>query len=376
MKLLRTTEERLALVLQQNTELAQRLDGMSPVLTELIVRQEHYQSTLEARLTVADQSQVALRAHLTALQEHLRAQDAVLAVLTTRLGVLEEQNKGLLLELHRAVEDRERLRMALGRIEVRQTENSSLAKSEFSVFSQGGEDGLLARLLAETTLPNQRFVEFGVEDYREANTRFLLLSGGWSGLVLDGDPANIARIRDSRAYWHAALTAEQAFVTRENINELLTTHGFVGELGLLSIDIDGNDYWVWEAVEVAQPAVMSVEYNWRFGPDAAVTIPYEPAFDRTAAHPSWLYFGASLAALEALGKRKGYTLVAASSSGVNAFFVRESLRPSSLPAQTAATLWRPGRYSETRDAAGNMVKLSPEAQQRLVQSLPTVTVTI
>lgn len=364
---LRTTEERLALILQQNTELAQRLDGMAPLLTELLVRQERYQSTLEARLTHGDETQARLG-------EQLATQATVLAALTDRLGALEEQNKGLLLELHRAVEDRERLRMALGRIEARQTTDLPLSQSEFPVFSQSGEDGLLAWILAQVALPNRRFVEFGVEDYREANTRFLLLSGGWSGLVLDGDPANIARIRDSRAYWHAALTAEQAFITRENINALLTTHGFTGELGLLSVDIDGNDYWVWEALTAAQPAVVSVEYNWRFGPEAAVTIPYEPGFDRRTAHESWLYFGASLAALEALGKRKGYTLVAAGSSGVNAFFVRESLRPDSLPAQTASTLWQPGRYSETRDAAGNMVKLSPEAQQRLVQSLPTVNV--
>ena len=374
MNLLRTTEERLALVLQQNTELAQRLDGMSPVLTELMVRQERYQSTLEARLTVADESHATLQEHLKAQDATLATQDTVLASLTTRLGVLEAQNAGLLLELHRAVEDRERLRMALGRIEARQTQNTPLPQSEFSVFSQGGEDGLLARILAQVSLPNRRFVEFGVEDYREANTRFLLLSAGWSGLVLDGDAQNIARIQDSRAYWHAALTAELAFITRENINAVFTEHGFTGELGLLSIDIDGNDYWVWEAVEVAQPAVVTVEYNWRFGPDAAVTIPYQPDFDRSAAHPSWLYFGASLAALETLGKRKGYTLVAASASGVNAFFVRESLRPSSLPAQTASALWRPGRYSETRDAAGNMIKLSPEAQQSLAQSLPLVNI--
>ena len=357
---LRPIEERLALVLQQNTELAQRLDGMSPLLTELLARQASYQSTLEARLTVADES-------LAALQQHLKS-------LTTHLGVLEAQNVGLLLELHRAVEDRERLRMALGRIEARQTQNAAMPQSEFSVFSQGGEDGLLAWILAQVSLPNRRFVEFGVEDYREANTRFLLLSSGWSGLVLDGDAQNIARIQDSRAYWHAALTAELAFITRENINAVFTEHGFTGELGLLSIDIDGNDYWVWEAVEVVQPAVVAVEYNWRFGPDAAVTIPYQPDFDRSTAHPSWLYFGASLAALEALGKRKGYTLVAGSASGVNAFFVRESLRPDTLPAQTASVLWRPGRYSETRDAAGNMVKLSPEAQQSLVQSLPLVNI--
>ncbi len=264
----------------------------------------------------------------------------------------------------------ERLRRALGRIEARQSEGGPLERSAFQVFSQDGEDGLLWHLAQLVPPERRRFVEFGVEDYAEANSRFLLTDGGWSGLVLDGSEENIERLRESLLYWQHNLKAEQAFVTRENINALLTAHGMTGELGYLSIDIDGNDYWVWEAISSVDPWIVSVEFNWRFGPERAVTVPYRPDFVRQSAHPSWLYFGASLAALERLGTRKGYALVAVSPSAVNAFFVRRDILPPELPARTARELWRTGRFSEFHDSTGRMVKLSEEAQQELVLSLP------
>ena len=213
-----------------------------------------------------------------------------------------------------------------------------------------------------------------MEDYNEANTRFLLTDGGWAGLVLDSERANITRIRQSPLYWRYRLKAEQAWITRENVNQVIVEHGINGEIGCLSIDIDGNDWWVWDAVSTVDPIVVAIEYNWRFGPDRSVTVPYEPEFDRSRAHPSWLYFGASLVALERLGERKGYALVATSSSGVNAFFVRHDMLTNDIPIRTARELWRPGRYSECRDETGNLIKLSNDEQIELLQSLPVVEV--
>jgi hypothetical protein len=100
----------------------------------------------------------------------------------------------------------------------------------------------------------------------------------WAGLVIDGSADQVARIRQRPEYWYFNLKAVEAFVTAENINHVLEAHGVTGEIGLLSIDIDGMDYWVWKAIEVVSPAIVVIEYNHRFGNDDAVTVPYDPAF--------------------------------------------------------------------------------------------------
>lgn len=266
---------------------------------------------------------------------------------------------------------------ALGRIEARQNASlapASLDASEFRVYSQWGEDGIIEHLVRHVPIARPVFVEFGVEGYEEANTRFLLMHRNWSGLVLDGDAAAVQRIRRSREYWLYDLTAVDAFITRDNINALLADHGVEGEIGLLSVDIDGMDYWIWEAIEVVRPAIVVVEYNARLGSTDAVTVPYDASFDRRKAHHSILYYGASLPALHALGERKGYDLVGCGSAGLNAFFVRKDLRPASIPARTPDEAYVVSRFCEAHDEAGRRIKLSHEEQMRLVRALPLVTV--
>lgn len=145
----------------------------------------------------------------------------------------------------------------------------------------------------------------------------------WRGLILDGRPDldEIVRHDPGKIMWAHQLTAKSAFITRGNINELLSE--FQGEIGLLSVDIDGNDYWVWEAISVVNPIIVVVEYNAVFGDVYPVSIPYIPSFQRTAAHFSNLYFGCSIAALRSLATRKGYRFVGTNSAGSNAFFVRD-----------------------------------------------------
>jgi hypothetical protein len=262
---------------------------------------------------------------------------------------------------------------ALGRIEARQVADlppTPLDEASFRVYSQWGEDGIIQRLVREVTVPRPVFVEFGVEDYEEANTRFLLTQGRWSGLVLEGDPEQVAAIRCSDVYWRHNLKAAQAFITRDNINDLLREHGVTGPIGLLSIDIDGMDYWIWDAIDAIEPAIVICEYNSLFGPDEAVTVPYDPAFDRRAAHHSLLYYGASLAALCRLAQRKGYDFVGAGRSGLNAFFVHQRLRPASLPALSAREGFVPGSFCEYHDPQGRRVKLSREAMQAVLRDLP------
>jgi hypothetical protein len=246
---------------------------------------------------------------------------------------------------------------------------TDLRDAEFRVFSQFGDDGIVEYLVGRIGVPRgaERFVEIGVEDYREANTRFLLVNRNWSGLIVDGGDAHVRAVSASPLMWRHDIRPVSAFVDRDNVNDLLREHGFDRDLGLLSIDVDGNDYWIWEAV-AAEPLVVVVEYNSVFGADRAVTVPYDAAFDRTRRHHSNLYFGASLAALARLGERKGYRLVGSNSAGNNAYFVRAELAEG-LPAPTVAEAYVESRYRESRDEHGNLTFLSGADRARAIADL-------
>jgi hypothetical protein len=240
-----------------------------------------------------------------------------------------------------------------------------LHDAEFKVFSQWGDDGIVQYLVHALDIPVKKFVEFGVSDYREATTRFLLLNDNWSGLVLDCSEANVASIRNDDIYWKHDLTALPAFVTAENINEILSQTPFTGEIGLLHIDVDGNDYWIWKAIDAVAPVIAVLEYNSLFGPERTITIPYHPAFDRFAAHHSGIYAGASLASLCDLAQEKGYVFVGSNSAGNNAYFVRKD-KAAPLRALTAAQGYVASRFREHRDERGFLTFLpGAEAMQRL-----------
>lgn len=264
------------------------------------------------------------------------------------------------------------VQQALGRIEARQTEAVSpgdLAGAEFKVSSQWGEDGIIAHLLLHVPVPNPVFVEFGVQDYTESNTRFVLREKNWSGLVLDGSPENIALIRSDPIYWRYNLKAEAAFITRENIDALISAHGIAGDIGLLSVDIDGNDYWVFEAITAVSARIFVAEYNALYGPQAAVSIPYDPAFQRSKAHHSNLYWGCSLSAWAHVAAKRGYALVGCNSNGNNAFFVRRDCL-GALPELTVAEAFRPARFRESRDSSGALSYLSGDAARAEIAALP------
>jgi hypothetical protein len=232
-----------------------------------------------------------------------------------------------------------------------------LRETEFKVFSQFGDDGIIQYLVRTLGVEPHRFIEFGVGDYRESNTRYLLMNNNWKGLILDGNGAAMERIkRDPICQFHD-LTAAREFITRENINDLFQRYRFTGEIGLLSVDIDGNDYWVWEAIQVIDPVMVVCEYNSVFGPRRAVTVPYDGGFVRQKAHYTHLYYGASLAALCALGKTKGYAFVGSNSNGNNAYFVKtESLK--TLRSLSPEAGWVESRFRESHDRNGNLTYLS------------------
>lgn len=245
-----------------------------------------------------------------------------------------------------------------------------IADAEFKVFSQFGDDGIIQYLVYQIGMSAdlQTFIEFGVQDYQESNTRFLLMNDNWRGLILDGSKSNMDKVMQGRDYWRYDLTAVTAFIDRDNINDLFIRHGFTGEIGLLSIDIDGNDYWVWERIEAVNPMIVVAEYNSTFGAEYAVTVPYDATFQRTRAHYSNLYWGASLKAFCLLAERKGYAFVGSNSACNNAYFVRldklANIRPLDIEQGYVAA-----RFRESRNADGYLTYLGSAARLQEISDM-------
>ncbi len=248
------------------------------------------------------------------------------------------------------------------------TRLSSLADVEFRGFSQWGEDGIIDWLVERLPGIPETFIEFGVSDYREANTRLLLQLRNWRGLVMDGSEANIRSIQAQDLYWRHDLTARCAFIDRDNINQVIAASGLQGDIGLLSIDIDGNDYWIWQAIDAVSPVIVACEYNAVLGDRCALTVPYRADFQRTREHHSNLYFGASIRALVALGKSKGYSFVGTTSTGCNAFFVRNDHADSIVSAVEKICAF-PSKFREARDAAGGLLFTNGKQRRTLIDHL-------
>lgn len=261
---------------------------------------------------------------------------------------------------------------ALGRIESRlhsMVGTGNPCDYEFKVYSQWGEDGIIDYLVTRVDVPTKAFVEFGVENYTEANTLFLLKHRNWRGLVIDGSPHNIAAIRARDLLWKYDLYAVCFFITKDNINQIIEGNGFVGDVGLLSIDIDGNDYWVWDAINVISPRIVVAEYNSLFGPTAKVSIPYDARFYRRGSGKPMMYYGASMAALTYLAEKKGYALVAGNSAGNNVFFVRQDCLGSLRPLTPQQAYVRES-FRESRAPNGTIELLTFEQRQAAIANLP------
>jgi hypothetical protein len=249
---------------------------------------------------------------------------------------------------------------------------ASLDEVAFQVFSQRGEDGVIQYIGSKIAIPDKTFIEFGVENYTEANTR-LLLFNNWRGLVMDGSKLNIRFIKKDFIYWKYDITAVQSFITAANINPLISSYTNNSDIGLLSIDIDGNDYWVWEAITTIQPRIIVCEYNSAFGNTNAVCIPYDPSFSKTKAHYSNLYYGASLPALCYLAEKKGYDFIGTTSAGVNAFFVRKDVSAPFIK-YNAQTGFHESANRDSRNKKGENTFLPHQQRLHAIKELPVVDV--
>jgi hypothetical protein len=209
---------------------------------------------------------------------------------------------------------------ALGELARRYGSAPGLTASELRVFSQNGEDGVIAEILSRTGTGGGGFVEFGVQDGTEGNTVFLAQVLGWSGVYLESDDAAYAALERRYAATPGVRTVHAA-VEPDTVEALFAQAGVPEEPDVLSIDVDGNDYWIWKAIGRFRPRLVVVEYNGSLDPASRRVMPYTPGYrwDHTSG------YGASLGALEDLGAEKGYRLVHTELAGVNAFFVREDL---------------------------------------------------
>ena len=195
-----------------------------------------------------------------------------------------------------------------------------LTAFELRVFSQNGEDGVLAEILRRIGVTGGGFVEFGVQDGTEGNTVFLAQVLGWAGVYLEADAGEFAGLERRWAASSRVRTVHAA-VEPGTVEALFAAAGVPEEPDVVSIDVDGNDYWIWRALERWRPRVLVIEYNGALDPASRRVMPYAPGhrWDHTSG------YGASLGALEDLGAQKGYRLVHTELAGVNAFFVREEL---------------------------------------------------
>jgi hypothetical protein len=211
----------------------------------------------------------------------------------------------------------------------------SFEDTEFRAFSQNGEDGILLYLFSLIGMGGRRCVEICAGDGIECNTANLIINHGWSGLLFDGDARLIER---GRAYYarlpDTALLPPRlvnSWITRENVNELIKQNGFEGPVDLLSLDLDGVDYWIWQAIDVIRPRVVIAEVQCIWGSERAVTVPYSDTFKTPPIDRFLIYSGASLPAFVKLARTKGYRLVGVQRLGFNAVFLADGIGEDLLP---------------------------------------------
>lgn len=231
------------------------------------------------------------------------------------------------------------------------------AEVGFRCHSQFEEDGILLYIFALIGTTNKTCVEICAGNGIECNTANLILHHGWWGHLFDGDQRKVEQglefYRNSKQTFLYPPCFNRAWVTAENVNDIFISFGVPAEIDLLSLDLDGVDYWVWKAIDSVRPRVVVCETNNVIGADHALTVPYHPAFER----PKQDFAGASLAAMTSLANEKGYRLVGTHRYGFNAFFVLRGVgeqllpevRPEDCLGDPYSTEARTTRWAEVKD---------------------------
>lgn len=246
---------------------------------------------------------------------------------------------------------------------------------EFKIFSQFGDDGIIQFLIKNIDIKNQTFIEFGVEDYMESNTRFLLMNNNWSGFVMDGSQEAMDKLVKRKWYWRHDLNQRAVWIDKENINELLASSNFT-DLGLLHIDIDGNDYFILKEIDFSKlnPSILILEYNSVFGKDRKISVPYNKTFSRTKSHYSNLFYGASLPALAELADQKGYSLIGCNLAGNNSYFVRKDLINDRVRELSVEEAFKESKFRESRNRDNKLTFKSGQDRLDVIKGLEVLNI--
>jgi hypothetical protein len=267
--------------------------------------------------------------------------------------------------------------LALGRLLANQQQllkSDNFNDYEFKIFSEWGDDGLIQCLIKKIAIPNQTFIEFGVEDYMESNTRFLLMNNYWSGFVMDGSERNMRSLRSRSWFFKYDLRCKAAWIDRDNVNSLIAESGWT-DIGILHIDLDGNDYFILKELDFSsiKPAILILEYNSLFGPEREISVPYDPTFYRSRVHYSNLFCGASLGALTLEANHKGYSLIGCNNAGNNAYYVRNEL----LGSQSTCTVqnaFKLNKFRQGRKPDGQFSFLTRDQEIELIRGMEVLNV--
>lgn len=270
------------------------------------------------------------------------AQSTLFEALARRLGELERH----VADLHRLVgvnTEMQCARMVRELLADARFAEPRLERHGRKVYSQNDEDGILEEIFRRIGVTSRSFVEFGVSDGHECNSLKLLLEG-WRGLWIEASAPDCERIRRvfGGMITSGQLELREVAVTATNIDRLIADSAVAGngELDLLSVDIDGNDYHVLQAIHSVRPRAIVIEYNAKFPPPMDLVPPYDPSYRWDGSD----YMGSSLEALANLALRRGYRLVGTNITGANAFLVREDLAADRFCEHSAAALYNPPRY--------------------------------
>jgi len=242
-----------------------------------------------------------------------------------------------------------------------------LSDVEFQVFSQWGEDGIIDWLISKFPEIPKNFLEIGTQDYKESNTRFLLINRNWDGFLIEADKTAVKSIRSQRIFWKYRLKVKNEFITKENINDTINRINVPKKLGLLSLDIDGVDYWVLKELSVLDPSIIICEYNSLFGQKKSVTVPYKKNYIREKEHYSNLYYGASIKAFIDLMKKRNYFLIGTNSAGNNAFFLKKNYLNKANKLIVKNKIFN-SKFRESRDIKGNLSFLDQKESLELIKN--------
>lgn len=254
-------------------------------------------------------------------------------------------------------------------------ESANINDYEFRIFSQFGDDGIIQYLTKNISIENDVFIEFGVGNYLESNTRFLLKNNNWTGFVMDGSLFSMQSLKRRSWFWRYCLTYKTVFIDKDNINTLIRDTGF-SNIGLLHIDLDGNDYHILSTIDLSKlnPSIIITEYNSVFGCERAITVPYRKDFDRTKAHYSTLFFGASLKAFDYQLSKRGYSLVGSNLAGNNAYFVRTDLLNEKVRKIDSDLAFKESKFRESRNKDGSKSFIDGEDRLHILKGLEVINV--